>query len=66
VFADLGALTHAIRPRGESDHRNLTGIRTFGPCFLNPLGFMGRETGDFPMLSGAEPVILPRDSDENR
>ena len=50
MFADLGTLTHAIRPRGGSDHRNLTGIRTFGACFVNSLGFMGRETGDFPML----------------
>jgi hypothetical protein len=40
VFADLGALTRAIRPRGGSDHRNLTGIRAFGACSVNRVGFM--------------------------
>jgi hypothetical protein len=50
VFADLGALAHAIRPKGGSDHRNLTGIRTFGACFVKPARLYGRETGDFPMF----------------
>jgi hypothetical protein len=40
VFADLGALGRAIRPRGGSDHRNLTGIRAFGACSVNRVGFM--------------------------
>src|ERR1700722_5605517 len=40
VFADLGALTRAIRPRGGSDHRNLTGIRAFGACSVNRVGFI--------------------------
>jgi hypothetical protein len=61
------------RVRPPESHRYVH----FWRLFCNPARLYGGEkpvtfrccisrTGDFPMLSCAEPVILPRDSDENR
>src|ERR1700722_16649990 len=70
VFADLGALTRAIRQE-EGPTTGISPVSALWRLFCKPGRLYGGEkpvtfrcfisgTGDFPMLSCAEPVILPR------